>query len=87
MAYKKAGFRHRSATRSKMPKPMSNVYERFCLGEHLTMGELELGLAHFNQLSKALYESGPAFSLAAKEAARVAEGLQSYLVSRRSTDR
>lgn len=58
------------------------IYEKFCNGDRLSDDDLNVGYIHFLSLETLLRRSGPAFSLAAKEAGRVASALNEFKESR-----
>ena len=59
------------------------VYECYLSGDHLTDAQIEQGIKHFQQLNDLSVEAGPAFSLAAREACRVANYLLDIQAARR----
>lgn len=66
-----------------MTTPRS-IYEKFTIGDHLTLEELQEGFDHFYKLSTLLSASGPVFHLSAVEANRVAGEFNIFLDNRQA---
>jgi hypothetical protein len=58
------------------------VYEKFCNGDSLSDEEVNEGVIFYDYLSAKLFQCGPVFALAAREALRVRNTLHSYQQSR-----
>lgn len=59
------------------------IYEKFTNGDPLTDRELSEGIKHFTKTEQLLTEAGPVFKLAASEARRVVNGLESFQFHRK----
>lgn len=66
---------------SKTTDPKT-IYEKYVNGKRLTNFEVSFGATHFYELAKKLRASGPVFVLAAREAYRVADGLDDIFRAR-----
>lgn len=62
-----------------------NIYTKWCNGDTLSNKEVLHGSQHFRQMADMLYQSGPAFVIAAKEANRVAIALNDVATARKLT--
>lgn len=61
---------------------ISDVYSKCINGRPLTMKEIDIGIEHFDKMSKLLFASGPVFSLAAVEANRIYLMLDGFKMAR-----
>lgn len=57
---------------------LHQIYDKFINGDPLTKDDLAVGIAGFDTLATIARQAGPAFSLAAREATRVANTLEDY---------
>ena len=65
-----------------MTKRISEIYEKFVAGDNLTTLELKAGLAHFDKAAELLLQMGPVFTLAFREANRVAQAFEGFIEAR-----
>lgn len=63
-------------------KTIAQIYEALNKGDPLTDEELAAGLAHFQNLEKAIRGSGAAFAITSREVTRVVHEMENFVWAR-----
>lgn len=62
---------------------ITDIYTKILNGDRVTDAEARAAFTHFDNLQLMLYQSGPVFTLSAREARRVRDLLEDILKSRK----
>lgn len=62
---------------------IADIYVKVNNGDSITNSEMRVAFTHFDQLQLLAYQAGPEFALAAREARRVRDKLESYMEARK----